>query len=148
MGFCRFLCARTTIEGSFCIQASSRRGEGRAWLFVAQCWLAATEEDGHVERMLRVCTEGIGFAQVELLAHTHKSFLACDQGSDHARLQILRLKLLDYLSDHHVWMSVFSCPRPHSFTHTQRLGVSLLLLLGYAGANAAIVSQMDHPVNK
>lgn len=98
--------------------------------------------------MLRVCTEGIGFAQVELLTHTRKSFLARDQGSDRARLQMLRVKLLDYLSDHHAWVSVFSCPCPHSFTHTRRLGVSLLLLLGYAAANAAIVSQTDHPVNK
>lgn len=41
---------------------------GRAWLFVGQCWLAASEGDGRVERMLRVCTQGIGFAKVE---HSH-----------------------------------------------------------------------------
>lgn len=62
------------------------------------------------------------------------------------RLQMLRLKLSDYLAEHHIWISLYSSPRPNSFTHTQRLGVSLLLLLGYAGVNAAIISQMDDQV--
>ncbi|XP_035510575.1 polycystic kidney disease 1 like 1 [Morone saxatilis] len=93
--------------------------KGRAWLFVGQCWLAVNKGDGRVERMLQVCTQGIGFAKM------------------------LILKLSDYLADHHVWISVHSCPCPNSFTHTQRLGVSLLLLLGYACVNTVIISQMD-----
>ncbi|KAM8731306.1 polycystin-1-like protein 1 isoform 4-T4 [Acanthopagrus schlegelii] len=92
---------------------------GRAWLFVGRCWLAVIKGDGQVERRLRVCTRGIGFAKM------------------------LSLKLLDYLADHHSWISLLSCPCHHSFTHTQRLGVNLLLLLGYACVNAAIVSRMD-----
>lgn len=36
----------------------------RSWLFVAQCWLAVDKADGRVERMLRVCTQGLGFAEV------------------------------------------------------------------------------------
>lgn len=44
--------------------------KGRAWLFVSQCWLAVSEGDGRVERVLRVCTQGIGFAKVEH-SHTH-----------------------------------------------------------------------------
>ncbi|XP_073344382.1 polycystin-1-like protein 1 [Pagrus major] len=93
--------------------------KGRAWLFVSQCWLAVIKGDGQVERRLRVCTQGIGFAKM------------------------LRLKLSDYLADHHSWISLLSCPCPNSFTRTQRLSVSLLLLLGYACVNAAIISQMD-----
>ncbi|XP_029955937.1 polycystic kidney disease 1 like 1 [Salarias fasciatus] len=92
---------------------------GRSWLFVAECWLSVNKGDGRVERMLRVCSGGLSFSQ------------------------LLRLKLSDYLSDFHIWTSVYSCPRPDSFTHTQRLGVCLLLLLGYACANAAFISLMD-----
>ncbi|KAK9527852.1 hypothetical protein VZT92_014377 [Zoarces viviparus] len=94
--------------------------KGRAWLFVGQCWLAVNKADGRVERMLRVCTHGIGFAK-----------MFC-------------LKLSDYLADYHIWMSLYSCPCPNSFTHTQRLSVSLLLLLGYACVNTVIISQMNN----
>ncbi|KAM9337218.1 polycystin-1-like protein 1 [Symphorus nematophorus] len=92
---------------------------GRAWLFVGQCWLAVNRGDGRVERSLQVCTRGIGFAKM------------------------LSLKLSKYLADHHIWISVHSCPSPNSFTCTQRLSVSLLLLLGYACVNTVIISQMD-----
>uniref|UniRef100_I3KAI3 Polycystic kidney disease 1b n=1 Tax=Oreochromis niloticus TaxID=8128 RepID=I3KAI3_ORENI len=92
---------------------------GCSWLFAAQCWLAASKGDGRVERMLRVCTQGINFAQM------------------------LRLKLYDYLADFHTWVSVYSCPSPSSFTHTQRLSVCLLLLLGYACVGAVIAAQTD-----
>uniref|UniRef100_A0A3B5BJT4 Polycystin 1 like 1, transient receptor potential channel interacting n=1 Tax=Stegastes partitus TaxID=144197 RepID=A0A3B5BJT4_9TELE len=91
----------------------------RRWLFVGQCWLAVNKGDGRVERELRVCTQGIGFAKM------------------------LGLKLLEYMADFHIWMSVCSCPCPNSFTHTQRLSVCLLLLLGYACVNTVIVSQTD-----
>ncbi|KAM6908104.1 polycystin-1-like protein 1 [Lycodopsis pacificus] len=94
--------------------------KGRAWLFVGQCWLAVNKADGRVDRMLRVCTHGIGFAKM------------------------LCLKLSDYLADYHIWMSLYSCPCPNSFTHTQRLSVSLLLLLGYACVNTVIISQMNN----
>uniref|UniRef100_A0A668TEH4 Polycystic kidney disease 1b n=1 Tax=Oreochromis aureus TaxID=47969 RepID=A0A668TEH4_OREAU len=92
---------------------------GCSWLFAAQCWLAASKGDGRVQRMLRVCTQRINFAQM------------------------LRLKLYDYLADFHTWVSVYSCPSPSSFTHTQRLSVCLLLLLGYACVGAVIVAQTD-----
>ncbi|XP_068160681.1 polycystin-1-like protein 1 [Antennarius striatus] len=100
-------------------EVSGGRLKGRAWLFLAQCWLAVNKGDGQVERVLQVCTQGIGFAKM------------------------LHLKLLDYFSDYHLWISVLRCPCPSSFTHTQRLSVSLLLLFGYACVNAAIISQMD-----
>ncbi|KAI9529092.1 hypothetical protein NQZ68_013399 [Dissostichus eleginoides] len=36
--------------------------KGRAWLFVAQCWLAVNQSDRQVERILGKCTRGgIGF---------------------------------------------------------------------------------------
>ncbi|XP_051796475.1 polycystic kidney disease 1 like 1 [Acanthochromis polyacanthus] len=95
------------------------RGCVRRWLFVGQCWLAVNKGDGRVERELRVCTEGIGF------------------------VKMLHLKLSEYMADFHIWMSVYSCSCPNSFTHTQRLTVCLLLLLGYACVNAVIISQMD-----
>ncbi|KAK1886591.1 Polycystic kidney disease 1 like 1 [Dissostichus eleginoides] len=71
--------------------------KGRAWLFVAQCWL----------------------------------------------FKMPSLKLSDYLADYHIWISLYSCPCPNAFTHTQRLCVSLLLLLGYARVSTLIISQMD-----
>ncbi|KAI9518691.1 hypothetical protein NQZ68_035082 [Dissostichus eleginoides] len=93
--------------------------KGRAWLFVAQCWLAVNQSDGRVERILGKCTRGIGF------------------------FKMLSLKLSDYLADYHIWISLYSCPCPNVFTHTQRLCVSLLLLLGYACVSTLIISQMD-----
>ncbi|XP_077365843.1 polycystin-1-like protein 1 [Festucalex cinctus] len=95
----------------------------RTWLFVSQCWLSVSKGDGQVERMLRGCTRGIRLAQM------------------------LRLTLCDYLADFHTWTSVYCCPRPHSFTRTQRLGVCLLLFAGYACVNALIVSQMDEALH-
>ncbi|XP_056869276.1 polycystic kidney disease 1 like 1-like [Takifugu flavidus] len=94
-------------------------GPVNKWLFVAQCWLAVDKDDGQVERTLRVCEQGITFAE------------------------LLRLKLHDYLADYHIWMSVLSCPHPNPFTHTQRLCVSLLLLLGYAAVNIAVILKME-----
>lgn len=60
---------------------------------------------------------------------------------------MLSLKLSDYLADCHIWICVFSCPCPSPFTHTQRLTVCLLLLLGYTCVNTLIISQMDEQVS-
>ncbi|XP_061614846.1 polycystin-1-like protein 1 [Phyllopteryx taeniolatus] len=97
--------------------------EARTWLFASQCWLSVSKGDGRVGRMLRVCTRAIG------------------------RAQMLRLRLCDDLADFHMWMSVYSCPQPHSFTHMQRLSVCLLLFAGYACVNALIISQMDEALH-
>ncbi|XP_050922890.1 LOW QUALITY PROTEIN: polycystic kidney disease 1 like 1 [Lates calcarifer] len=101
------------------VEVSEGIAKGRAWLFVAQCWLAVNKGDGQVERMLHVCTRGVGFAKM------------------------LWFKLSNYLADFHIWISVYRCPCPNLFTHTQRLSVCLLLLLGYACVNTVIISQMD-----
>ncbi|XP_047423738.1 polycystic kidney disease 1 like 1 [Mugil cephalus] len=101
-------------------EVNRRHVRGSAWLFISQCWLAANRGDGRVERMLRVCTQRMSFAKV------------------------LCLKLSALWSDFHIWISVHSCPRPHSFTQTQRLGVCLMLLLGYACVSAVIISQTEH----
>ncbi|XP_038126404.1 polycystic kidney disease 1 like 1 [Cyprinodon tularosa] len=93
--------------------------EARSWQFVSECWLAVNKVDGQVERMLRVCSQEIHFAKKVLL------------------------RFCDYLADFHMWLSVYSCPSSSSFTHTQRLNVCLLLILGYACANSVIVSQID-----
>ena len=58
---------------SFCFlitQVSRGQLKGRAWLFVAQCWLAVNQSDGRVERILGKCTRGIGFFKVQS-PHTH-----------------------------------------------------------------------------
>lgn len=135
------------------VQVNRGHVKGRSWLFVSQCWLAVSKGDGRVERMLQVCTQGIGFAKVEH-SHTHKKKKpirlipspTSHPGSPPVCLQMLSLKLFDYLADHHIWISVHSCPRPNSFTHTERLSVSLLLLSAYACANTVIISQMDDQV--
>ncbi|XP_062235998.1 polycystin-1-like protein 1 [Platichthys flesus] len=100
-------------------EVTSGHVKGRVWLFVGQCWLAVNKGDGQVERTLSVCTHGIGFAKM------------------------LCFKLSDFLADFHIWMSVYRCPCPNLFTHTQRLSVCLLLLLGYACVNTLIISQTD-----
>nr|XP_015810828.2 polycystic kidney disease 1 like 1 [Nothobranchius furzeri] len=91
--------------------------EGRSWVFVSESWLAAHRGDGQVERMLRV----------------RRSSCA----------KVFFVKFSDFLADFHIWMSVFCCPSPHSFTHTQRLCVCVLLLSGYVCTNAVIVSLTD-----
>ncbi|KAM4719111.1 polycystin-1-like protein 1 [Anableps anableps] len=93
--------------------------EVRSWLFVSECWLAVNKGDGQVERMLRVCSEEIHF------------------------VKLLFLRFSDYLADFHMWLCVYSFPSPSSYTHTQRLSVCLLLLLGYACANTVIISHTD-----
>lgn len=45
----------------------SGRGPGRVWPLDARCWLAASEGDGQVERVLQVCTQAPGFIQVQWL---------------------------------------------------------------------------------
>nr|XP_046228097.1 polycystic kidney disease 1 like 1 [Scatophagus argus] len=115
-------CANWYLKQVEVSEVSRGHAKGRAWLFIGQCWLAVDKGDGRVERLLRVSTQGIGFAKM------------------------LHLKLSDYLADHHIWISLLIRPCPNSFTHTQRLSVSLLLLLGYACVSAAIVFQMDDPL--
>ncbi|XP_048833597.1 polycystic kidney disease 1 like 1 [Brienomyrus brachyistius] len=89
---------------------------GDSWFFPGECWLAVDEGDGRVERELRALIGGLGFRK------------------------LLYCKLTEYLEDFHCWTSVCSRP-PHSlFTRTQRLAVCLLLALGYACANAVLVS--------
>uniref|UniRef100_A0A3Q2NUX1 Polycystin 1 like 1, transient receptor potential channel interacting n=1 Tax=Fundulus heteroclitus TaxID=8078 RepID=A0A3Q2NUX1_FUNHE len=100
-------------------EVKPRRAEARSWLFVGECWLAVNKGDGRVERMLRVCSEEIHFAKT------------------------LLLRFSDFSADFHTWLCVHGCPSPSSFTHTQRLSVCMLLVLGYACANAVIISRTD-----
>lgn len=131
-------------------QVSPGPVDQRSWLFVAQRWLAVDKDEGRVERTLRVCTGGLSFGEVlRPPGNTRlRILLLGDSTSVFNSSQMLRLKLSDYLADHHIWMSVLGGPRPHPFTHTQRLGVSLLLLLGHAAVNAAAVSQLEDQVGE
>ncbi|XP_041039902.1 polycystic kidney disease protein 1-like 1 [Carcharodon carcharias] len=92
---------------------------GTSWFFPAECWLAAEEGDGKVERELILLTQGPGFKK------------------------LLYSKLTEYLEDFHLWGSVYSCPSYSSFTHTQRLSVCLCLLLGYMCLNAVLTNLKD-----
>ncbi|XP_051872179.1 polycystic kidney disease protein 1-like 1 [Pristis pectinata] len=89
---------------------------GPCWFFPAECWLAADEGDGKVERELISLTHGPGFKK------------------------LLYSKLTEYLEDYHIWGSVYSRPSYSSFTHTQRLSICLCLLLGYMCLNAVLTS--------
>ncbi|MEQ2307153.1 hypothetical protein AMECASPLE_015419, partial [Ameca splendens] len=91
--------------------------EATSWVFVSECWLAVSKEDGQVERMLRIGSQEIHLAKT------------------------LLVRFSDYLADFHMWLCVYSYPSPSSFTYTQRLSVCLLLVLGYACANTVIISQ-------
>ncbi|CAB1340947.1 unnamed protein product, partial [Coregonus sp. 'balchen'] len=66
-------------------------------------------------------------------------WLAVDEGDG----QLLYLKLSEYLSDFHLWLSVYSGPSPSMFTHTQRLSLCLLLLLGYMSVNTLLISGLE-----
>ncbi|XP_035981647.1 polycystic kidney disease 1 like 1 [Fundulus heteroclitus] len=100
-------------------EVNGGRAEARSWLFVGECWLAVNKGDGRVERMLRVCSEETHFAKT------------------------LLLRFSDFSADFHTWLCVHGCPSPSSFTQTQRLSVCMLLVLGYACANAVIISRTD-----
>ncbi|XP_032895616.1 polycystic kidney disease protein 1-like 1 [Amblyraja radiata] len=89
---------------------------GMCWFFPAECWLAADEGDGKVERELNSLTHGPGFKK------------------------LLYSKLTEYLEDYHIWGSVYCRPSYSSFTHTQRLSICLCLLLGYMCLNAVLTS--------
>lgn len=133
-------------------QVSPAPASQRSWRFVAQCWLAVDKDDGRVERTLRLRPQGGGFTQV-LPPTLHPQALVLEPSLwkrciHVASLQRFWLQLADYLADYHIWMSVLGCPHPNAFTPTQRLGVSLLLLLGHAAANSAIVSQLEDPVGQ
>ncbi|XP_055086265.1 polycystic kidney disease 1 like 1 [Periophthalmus magnuspinnatus] len=93
--------------------------KGRMWLFVSECWLAVDRSDGRVERMLRVYDQKTRFGKM------------------------LRLKVWDYMTDFHIWISVYSCPNLKPFTQGQRLSVCALLWLGYACVSTVIISQRN-----
>ncbi|XP_077652568.1 polycystin-1-like protein 1 [Urocitellus parryii] len=92
---------------------------GQSWFFPAQCWLAADQWDGHVERELTRLCHGLGF---------QKLFYS---------------KFTEYLEDFHVWLSVYSRPSSSGYLHTQRLTVSFCLLCVYAFL-AVLVTAGEH----
>nr|XP_055037858.1 LOW QUALITY PROTEIN: polycystic kidney disease 1 like 1 [Misgurnus anguillicaudatus] len=89
--------------------------QGSCWFFLGQCWLAVDEGDGKVERSLTSSKYGLTFKQ------------------------LLYLKLTEYLSDFHPWLSVYSCPSYSAYTRVQRLSVCMLLLLGYMCVNTILI---------
>uniref|UniRef100_W5N700 Polycystin-1-like protein 1 n=1 Tax=Lepisosteus oculatus TaxID=7918 RepID=W5N700_LEPOC len=92
---------------------------GTGWLFPAECWLAADEGDGKVERELTPLTQSPGFGK------------------------LLSATLTELLEDFHLWASVCTRPSHSPVSHSQRLALCLLLLLGYTGLNALLVHLRD-----
>ncbi|XP_041096027.1 polycystic kidney disease protein 1-like 1 [Polyodon spathula] len=92
---------------------------GMSWFFPAECWLAVDKGDGKVERELTCLSHGPGL----------KKLLYC--------------KLTEYLEDFHFWASVYSRPSHSQFSHTQRLTVCLILLLGYMLLNTVLIYMKD-----
>ncbi|XP_055862470.1 polycystic kidney disease protein 1-like 1 isoform X4 [Biomphalaria glabrata] len=86
---------------------------GQAFYFLCQRWLAVDKEDGKVER----------------------EFTAID-GKNISFSLIFWCKGLQYLSDFHIWMSIWTCPAHSRFTRVQRLTVCLTLSLSYMCLNA------------
>uniref|UniRef100_A0A3P8Y0M3 Polycystic kidney disease 1a n=1 Tax=Esox lucius TaxID=8010 RepID=A0A3P8Y0M3_ESOLU len=101
------------------VEVCEVKDNGRSWLFLGRCWLAVDEGDGRVERRLRVRQQGPGFTE------------------------LLCLKLSEYMSDFHLWLSVYGGPAPSAFTRTQRLSVCVLLCLGYMCVNVLILSGFE-----
>ncbi|XP_077915992.1 polycystin-1-like protein 1 [Halichoerus grypus] len=91
-------------------------GHGRSSLFPAECWLAASRQDGRVQRELSCLCGGLGF------------------------WKLLYSKFTEYLEDFHVWTSVYSQPSPSSFPHTARLTVVFALLCAYACLTALLTA--------
>ncbi|XP_078544308.1 polycystin-1-like protein 1 [Lissotriton helveticus] len=88
---------------------------GTSWFFPAECWLAVDEGDGKVEREFISIGNGLGFRE------------------------LLYCRFTEYLEDFHFWGSVYSRPSQSWFTHTQRLTVCLVLLLGYMCLNIWLI---------
>ncbi|XP_069072241.1 polycystin-1-like protein 1 [Pleurodeles waltl] len=88
---------------------------GTSWFFPAECWLAVDEGDGKVERELMSMSNGLCFRE------------------------LLYCRFTEYLEDFHFWGSVYSRPSHSWFTHTQRLTVCLVLLLGYMCLNVWLI---------
>nr|XP_035928975.1 polycystic kidney disease protein 1-like 1 [Halichoerus grypus] len=91
-------------------------GHGRSSLFPAECWLAASRQDGRVQRELSCLCGGLGF------------------------WKLLYSKFTEYLEDFHIWTSVYSQPSPSSFPHTARLTVVFALLCAYACLTALLTA--------
>ncbi|KAH9524658.1 hypothetical protein Btru_027456 [Bulinus truncatus] len=86
---------------------------GQAYYFLCHRWLAVDKEDGKVER----------------------EFTALDETNITFSL-IFWCKGIQYLSDFHTWLSVWTCPAHSRFTRVQRVTVCFTLLLSYMCLNA------------
>ncbi|XP_036595535.1 polycystic kidney disease protein 1-like 1 [Trichosurus vulpecula] len=95
---------------------------GASWFFPAECWLSVNKWEGKVDRELMPLKSGLGFRK------------------------LLYSKFTEYLEDFHMWTSVYSRPSYSCFTHTERLIVCLVLILGYMSINAALIAmeQEEH----
>ncbi|XP_007942335.1 polycystic kidney disease protein 1-like 1 [Orycteropus afer afer] len=96
---------------------------GQSWCFPAECWLAAGQGDGRVERELIPLHQGLGF------------------------WKLLYTKFTEYLEDVHIWISVYSRPSYSCYLHTQRLTVSFSLLCMYSCLTAALTATQQEKLS-
>ncbi|KAM4875003.1 polycystin-1-like protein 1 [Thomomys bottae] len=89
---------------------------GQGWFFPAQCWLAASRGDGHVERELTCLRRGLGFQK------------------------LFYFKFTEYLQESHIWLSMYSWLSSSGHLPVPQLAVSFCLLCTYAYLTALVTS--------
>ncbi|KAM4815143.1 polycystin-1-like protein 1 [Thomomys bottae] len=89
---------------------------GQGWFFPAQCWLAASRGDGHVERELTCLRHGLGFQK------------------------LFYFKFTEYLQESHIWLSMYSWLSSSGHLPVPQLAVSFCLLCTYAYLTALVTS--------
>ncbi|KAJ8024678.1 Polycystic kidney disease protein 1-like 1 [Holothuria leucospilota] len=92
---------------------------GEKWFFICEQWFAAEEDDGKIERELKVQSNGIGF---------QKAFFA---------------KGAQYFSDYYIWSSVFTRPPYSIFTRVQRLTCCYAMCMGFMCVNTLFYQAVD-----
>ncbi|XP_052246841.1 polycystic kidney disease 1 like 1-like [Dreissena polymorpha] len=85
---------------------------GNLYLFLCEKWLAVEEQDGKVER----------------------EFMALDGTLDFNKAYMT--KVVEYMADFHIWLSLVTCPPYSGFMRCERLTVCLTMLLAYMCLNA------------
>ncbi|XP_060560495.1 polycystin-1-related protein-like isoform X2 [Ruditapes philippinarum] len=85
---------------------------GNQYIFICEKRLAVEEQDGKVEREFMVLDGTLQFKKA------------------------LPSKVVQYMADFHIWMSLLTCPPYGGFMRTERLTVCLTMLLVYMCLNA------------
>ncbi|XP_071488265.1 polycystin-1-like protein 1 [Diadema antillarum] len=93
---------------------------GNKWFFICERWFAVEEDDGKIERELKVVEDGVGF---------QKAFFA---------------KGAQYFADYYIWSSIFTRPPYSVFTRVQRLTCCLCISMGFMCINTLWYQKLDN----